>query len=55
MTSEIELKIAKMNIKMVAILGVTPILLKPFAMRLTNGRNIYRTRNFDGISIAFMI
>ena len=49
--NEIKLRIAKKSIIKVAILGVTPILLKPDAIALTNGRKTYRTRNFEGMRI----
>ncbi len=49
--NEIKLRIAKKSIIKVAILGVTPILLNPNAIALTNGRKIRRTRNFEGMRI----
>ena len=39
----------KQNIMIVAKLGLTPILIKPFAIKLTNGLNIYLTRNLEGM------
>ena len=46
---EKKLKKAKNSMIIVAILGVTPNLLKPLAINLTKGANKYLKRNFDGI------
>jgi hypothetical protein len=35
----------------VAMFGVTPILLNPLAIKLTKGRKIYLKRNFDAVII----
>ncbi|MFX0139860.1 MAG: hypothetical protein ACFFDN_39835, partial [Candidatus Hodarchaeota archaeon] len=43
------LSIEKQNIIMVAKFGVTPILIKPFAIRFTIGLKIYLIRNLEGI------
>ncbi len=46
----IKLKIEKHNIKTVAKLGETPILLNPLASNFIIGLNIYLNLYFDGIN-----
>ncbi|MHA2131119.1 MAG: hypothetical protein ACW99L_14215, partial [Promethearchaeota archaeon] len=47
--SEKQLKIEKKSIKTVAKFGVTPILIKPLAIKLTKGLKMNRIRNLEGI------
>jgi hypothetical protein len=44
-TKDIKLKIEKRSIIIVAMFGVTLILIKPFAIRFTNHLKIFLTRN----------
>jgi len=46
--NEIKLRIAKISMINVAMLGVIPILFNPLAIALTRDRKICRTRNFEG-------
>jgi hypothetical protein len=48
-TKKTQHKTEKKNIITVAIFGVTLILIKPLAIRVTKGLKIYRTLNFDAI------
>ena len=46
--NDIKLRIAKISMINVAMLGVIPILFNPLAIALTRDRKICRTRNFEG-------
>jgi len=48
-TKEIKLRTEKESIIIVAKFGVTPILIKPFAIRFTNGLKIYLNRNLEAM------
>ena len=48
-TKEIKLRTEKKSIIIVAKFGVTPILIKPFAIRFTNGLKIYLIRNLEAM------
>ena len=48
-TKEIKLTTEKESIIIVAKFGVTPILIKPFAIRFTNGLKIYLIRNLEAM------
>ncbi|MFX1292151.1 MAG: hypothetical protein ACFFAG_14450 [Promethearchaeota archaeon] len=51
---EIKQRIEKKTIVKVAKFGVKPILIKPFAIRLTNGLKINRNRNIEGIFLIVL-
>lgn len=48
-TKEIKLMTEKESIIIVAKFGETPILIKPFAIRFTNGLKIYLNRNLEAM------